>query len=293
MKVLLLGSKGMLGQAIHDHFSEKGIEVITAARHDADYCFDFTDDEELKKCLFSVKPEIVINTAAIVDLGFCEEDAGTAYRVNARLPGILAELCREFNSYFIHISTDHYYISGGKTKHNEQERVFLVNEYARTKYIGEVLSLMYDNTLVLRTNIVGFRGTGKATFVEWAVKELEKGSRLNLFTDFYTSSIHTVDFARILLDLIRQHPVGILNLASSDVSSKKDFIISLSKALYNKEPDYVETSVKEISGPKRASSLGLDTGKAGSIVGYSMPGLDETIHSIVDEYHKRRNGNEL
>lgn len=287
MKVLLLGSNGMLGQAIFKGFSEKGISVVRAARHNADYCFDFTDDEELRKCMFAVSPDIVINTAGLVDFSYCEEDMGTAYKVNSRLPGALAELCKVLNSYFIHISTDHFFISGGKTKHNEQEKVFLVNEYARTKYIGEVLSLMYENTLVLRTNIVGFRGAGKATFVEWAIKELENGSRLNLFTDYYTSSIHTIDFANILLDILGQHPVGILNLASSDVSSKKDFIIALSKALYNKEPDYTEASVQGIPGPKRATSLGLDTGRAESIVGYRMPGLEETINSIVEEYHKK------
>lgn len=288
MKVLLLGSNGMLGQAISKELTANGFICISADRVNGDYCFDFTQDDELIKCVYGVKPDIIINTAAIVDLGFCETNNGDAYKVNSRLPGILANICKELHIYLIQISTDHYYTSGGKSKHDENERVSLVNEYARTKYLGEQLALTHDDSLVLRTNIVGFRGTGKATFVEWAIQELEKDSALVLFNDFFTSSIHTVDFARILIDIINKHPVGVLNLASSEVSSKKEFIIALSMALRNNEPNYGESSVQSIIGPRRAASLGLDTSRIESLVGYRMPGLNDTINSIVHEYYERK-----
>ena len=293
MKVLLLGSNGMLGQSIVKRFTSCGIDVISADISEAQYSFDFTDDNALTDCINETLPNIVINTAAIVDLGFCESNSGKAYQVNARIPGIIAEICRSHDIYFIQISTDHYYVAEGSEKHSEEEKVTLVNEYARTKYLGEQLALTYENSLVLRTNIVGFRGTGKATFIEWAIQELKKETKLNLFTDFYTSSIHTIDFANILVDIIKKHPTGIYNLASSDVSSKKQFILALSKSLFDKEPRYNEVSVCNINGPRRAASLGLDTSKLEQLIGYEMPGLDKTIESIRNEYYERKNNNEV
>ncbi|MBO7081562.1 MAG: SDR family oxidoreductase [Neisseriaceae bacterium] len=289
MKILLLGSNGMLGQSINKVFSDKGINVITAAKRDADYCFDFTDDTLLEHCIDDANPDIIINTSAIVDLSFCENEPEKAYLVNARILGILANICKRKNIYLIHISTDHYYTQGKHIKHNENENVELVNEYARTKYLGEQLALTHQNTLVLRTNIIGFRGSEKPTFIEWVIGELEKGSQFNLFTDFYTSSIHTTEFAKILVDVIAKHPTGIYNLASSEVSSKKDFILSISHALFKKEPDYKEASVLSINDPKRASSLGLDTSKIESLIGYTMPNLKETVDSIVIDYLDRKN----
>ena len=288
MRLLLFGSNGMLGQKINSVFAGRGLEVITADRINAQYNFDFTDDIKLANCIIDVKPDVIVNTAAIVDLGLCEQDSGLSYRVNTRIPGILAELCRAHDIYLVQISTDHYFAEAGARKHTEEDKIVLVNEYARTKYLGEQLALTHENSLILRTNIVGFRGVGKHTFVEWVIDELINDSEMNLFTDFYTSSMHTLDFARILFDVINKRPNGVYNLASSDVNNKKDFVLALSSVLFNKIPRYKEATVNSINGPKRATSLGLDTSKIEKLVGYRMPGLNDTIESIRKEYIERR-----
>lgn len=99
--------------------------------------------------------------------------------------------------------------------------------------------------------------------------------------------MHTIDFAKVLQDIIVLHPTGIFNLASCEVSSKKDFILTLGKQLYGCDPYYQEGSVANIQGTKRANSLGLDTSKIEKLVGYRMPNLKETISSIEHEYLER------
>lgn len=287
MRVLLLGSNGMLGQAINHQLECSHIDVKKVAKSGADYCFDLLDDYTLEKCIMSVSPDVIINTAAIVDLEFCERNPGEAYKINGRLPGILANILRNENIYFIQISTDHYYHRGGEKKHNENEPIYLFNEYARSKYIGEQLALTYENTLVLRTNIVGFRGSGKPTFIEWALSEIRNNNQMNLFTDFYTSSIYTTDFAKILVDVIKKHPKGVYNLASSEVRSKKDFVMGLAKFIFGKSLEYIETSVANINGVTRANSLGLDTSKIETLLGYKMPGFEDTLASIKKEMVER------
>lgn len=293
MKVLLLGSNGMLGQAIYKKFLSLGLEIYSAARDNADFCLDLADDIKLKKCICGLCPDIVINTVAIVDLGFCEANPGQAYLINTRIPGILTELCRRYNNYLVQISTDHYYCGDGTKKHSESDSVVLLNEYARTKYLGEQLVLTYKDSLVLRTNIVGFRGSKNPTLIEWAINELNKKTKLNLFIDFYTSSIYTEDFANVFVDVLQKRPQGVFNLASSEVNNKRDFIVGLSKALFNKEPEYTETSVKTITGARRAESLGLDTSKIEGLLGYKMPTFIDTMESIKRGYTERMKNNEV
>ena len=40
------------------------------------------------------------------------------------------------------ISTDHFFTGDRDAKHRESDKVSLVNEYARTKYLGEILAMM-------------------------------------------------------------------------------------------------------------------------------------------------------
>lgn len=293
MKVLLLGSSGMLGQAVKRQMDSRGIKYSCVDRNSADYMFDLLNDVRLETCIREVKPDVVINTVAVISLEQCDGDPGGAYCLNTRLPSVLASLCDRYGCYLVHISTDHYYCGEGRKLHTETDSVRLMNEYARTKYIGENMALMHDDTLVLRTNIVGFRGRGRLTFLEWAISEIKNHRKMMLFIDFYTSSIHTVDFARIMFDALEHHPVGIYNLASSEVSNKKEFILNLSEVLFSAVPEYEEGSVENLNGAKRGNSLGLDIGKMEKLVGYRMPGLMDTIQSINAEYRERVKRNEI
>ena len=110
MKILLLGSNGMLGQAVRKVFRDHDTDQLyCAARSNADFNLDLTDDKLLVDCFNSVKPDVVINAAAIVNLQRCEQSVGDAYQTNARLCSVLSELARANRSYFVHVSTDHYY----------------------------------------------------------------------------------------------------------------------------------------------------------------------------------------
>lgn len=288
MKVLLLGANGMLGQAVKQNLEVSGAQVLGIDRAHSDFCFDLINDEKIEDCIEQVKPDVIFNAAAIVNINTCEENPGLSYQVNGRLPGVLAELCRKYGIYLVQVSTDHYYYGHGNIKHKESDQVVIVNEYARSKYVGEQLALTYSNALILRTNIVGFRGQGNETFIEWVIRSVCEGTKLSLFNDFYTSPICVKSFSKVFSDLLQIRPTGVYNLASSTVSSKKEFILALSKEIFGHEPNYTEDSVENIQGVRRGQSLGLNTDKIETLLGYKMPNLDETIDSIAKEYKRIR-----
>ena len=285
MRVLLLGSNGMLGLSLKKFFQQKhDVQLITGARTGADFCFDFCNDVALENCIKSSACDIVINASAIVNLSLCESDILNSYLVNARLVSVLSDICKKGDIYFVHISTDHYYSGDKNKKHSENDKLVFLNEYARSKFCGEQFALQYEKSLVVRTNIVGFKGNvEQPTFLEWAIASLKSDDKINVFSDFYTSSIHTLQFASILYDLICLNATGLFNVASSEVFSKKEFILSLSQSLFNCVPLYMEKSVKSLEC-KRAESLGLDCSKAERLLGYKMPNLHSVIESIKKEY---------
>lgn len=287
-KILIIGSQGMLGQSLVKILSrDKSISVVTAALTNADYMFNFLDDNYLTKSVNAIRPDVLINAAAIVGLPQCEVDPGMAYAVNTRLPGKLAELCDDLGCYLIHISTDHYYYHERDKKHLEMDKITLKNEYARTKYLGEQLVALYSQSLIVRTNIVGYRNNPlKPTFLEWCIQAFNRDEEMTLFDDFYTSSIYTDQLCLVLEDLLDIRPEGIVNIASSTVSNKMEFILALAKRLIGRAPRYRIGKVNQMLDVPRADSLGLDVSKIENIVGYKMPDLEKVIYDIDLDYKR-------
>ncbi|NEU30318.1 SDR family oxidoreductase [bacterium LRH843] len=286
MKAILLGSTGMLGQSLLKKLIEKNFSVVTSSRNNSDYNINFLiDGKKINEVIIKEKPDIVINAAALVNLSYCESNPGDAYIVNSRLPGLIAQACSQVNSYFVQISTDHYYSNDENKRHKESDKVELFNEYARTKFAGERFALTYNNSLVVRTNIVGFRNKeGSPTFVEWVIKSLESNEDITGFTDFFTSSIDVESLSDILIELICQKVTGIINAASSDTVSKYEFITVLA-TLLGKEQQVKKGAMDSGQGIKRANSLGLDVTKLQSILKYNyIPSSKEVIKNIYNQY---------
>ncbi len=290
-KILIIGSTGMLGQALLCEAKKLQLDIATVARANAQLSLDIADLGALSALDLGFYG-VVVNAAAMTDIHDCENRPLAAHCVNSVPVEVLANKAREAGAYFIQISTDHYFTGDIRTKHNENASVKLLNEYARTKYLGEIMALKNPEALVVRTNIVGWRGwQGRQTFVEWVVAQLESGSKFTAFEDFYTSSIDVTHFSKALFSLISlpwvSRPRGLLNLASSQVFSKKEFIEAF--ALRNRYDlkAMVLGSVKNLAGPPRAESLGLDVRRAEALLGYSLPDLTQVVDILWEEFRKK------
>ena len=283
---LILGSTGMLGQAIMKVFRDKGKKVLGLSRRNAEICIDIQDDELLLKKLDELKPKYIINTIAIVNLEYCEQNPGHSYNVNSRVSAILSNYCANHKIKYIFISTDHYYNDQNQLKHTEEEPIYLINEYARSKYLGEILTLINKESLVIRTNIVGFRKqVSRPTFVEWVIKALKNAEKVTMFDDFYTSSIDVMSFSEALYQLIETGASGIYNLASSEVFSKAQFIKALAEKLnLDLKHARVGSVIDKQHNIKRNTCLGLDVSKVEKLLETTLPTLNEVVENLKNEY---------
>jgi dTDP-4-dehydrorhamnose reductase len=283
MLILVFGATGLLGQALVAEGRRRGMRLVGAARKNTDYAIDLADARQIADLIAAMTPTLVINAAANTNLDSCERDPGEAYLVNGRAVAVMVDQCRTVGARFVQVSTDHFFAGDGAKPHTESAPVTLVNEYARSKYAGEGFARALAGSLVLRTNITGFRGwIGQPTFVEWAIDALVNRRPLKLFDDFYTSTIDVGAFSRLLFDLVDAEATGLLNLASRTVSSKLQFIRKLAAAL-GVHLDWAESaSVRDLPIP-RAESAGLDVSRAERLLGHSLPTLDDVCHALVSQ----------
>ncbi|MGO9975690.1 MAG: SDR family oxidoreductase [Solirubrobacteraceae bacterium] len=279
--MLVLGATGMVGQAVMAAARERGLEVSGAARTGAEHMLDIRDDAALGDLLRQAHPDVVVNCAAIVSHAICEAQPGLAYMVNARAPGVIAELLRDTETLLVQVSTDHYWVGDADAKHAEDAPVRLVNEYARSKYVGELLAATSPHALVVRTNVTGMRGVHeRPTFIEWVLQAVRSDQPMQLFHDFYTSTIDAPALAEALLDLSARRVTGLLNVASCEVASKEEFITAVARELGVEMPPVDRASVIGLR-PLRAESLGLDVTRAERLFGRSLPTLAEAVRALV------------
>ena len=282
-QVLVLGATGMLGKATSAYLKSKNIDVIGLSRHGPDIKCDIDLDPQcIINSIKSIKPELVINCAALVSLEKCELNPEKAYNINALAVKYIKEACSYINCKFIHISTDHYYNNDGNFLHKENDPVLLLNKYSETKFKGEKYALEYNDSLVIRTNVTGFRDEiDRPTYIEWLIKTLKSKSNIKLYTDFYTSTIDPLSLIENAIMASQKVNQTILNIASSNALSKKDFALLVAERL-SIELDWAEDgSVKELK-PKRCNSLGLDCSKAEGILSKKMPNSSEVVDKLLE-----------
>jgi len=291
MKIAIIGGTGLLGSNLIKLFSNFDVKAFSRSfsnnlddKYNNIIKFDNIFDE-LAFYFDSWNPDIIINTIAIVNLEQCENNYQSANNINTKIAVELAKISEKYKSYFIHISTDHYFNDEYKL-HTEDMKVTLLNNYAKTKYNAENEIVNYiNNFLIVRTNIIGFRGGDRKSFFEWLLASLKYQDKIDLYTDFFTSPISVKELGIILITCYNKKLVGIYNIASKEVIDKYTFGIKVAKRFAFKINNIKESTLADNQGNlKRALTLGLDVSKIEKELQIDMPTIDETIENLYIEY---------
>jgi len=291
LKIAIFGGTGLLGSnlmKLYDSYDCRAFSRKSSINieDDSNFIIDFSKLEESLRTIFEHwQPDIIINTVALVNLQKCEDDYPLAFEANVSIAYQLAEIAKKYGSYFIHVSTDHYY-HDSQLKHNEMAAIVLKNNYAKSKREAElVVKKAYNQSLIVRTNIIGFRKNGKDSFFEWLLKSLQKQDEISMYNNFYTSPISVKQLGEILIQCYYKQLRGIYNIAACDVINKYDFAIKTAE-IFQLSAQNIK-AIKLINNKKqvrRALTLGLDCKKISKDLNLAMPTIDETLKYLYNEY---------
>jgi len=161
-----------------------------------------------------LSPNVVINAIGMVKQRPEGKKRHTAIMINALFPHYLADLCENFSSRMIHISTDCVF-SGRKGQYVETDIPDPVDDYGMCKVLGEVLR---PNVLTLRTSMIGWELENRIGLMEWFAAQRGKtiqGYRNAIFSGFTTQAM-----AALLGELITKQPGlnGLYHLSSEPIS---------------------------------------------------------------------------
>ena len=195
----------------------------------------------------------------------------------------LAKFSKENNIKLVQISTDHFFSGDKNKKHKENNKITILNNYAKTKLLAEQYSKLHNDHIVIRTNFTGLRKkASQQTFLEWILQSFKQKKTIFLFNDFYCSTIDVNSLSNIVYDLIHLNYKGLINIGSRDVFTKKQFAKELMKILKLNKNLIKDGSVKKLK-TKRAESLGLNVAKVEKILKYKMPSINQVCNNLIKD----------
>ncbi len=135
-KVLIIGSKGMLGQELVQAFgADKNYETIGWDRDE----IDITDEAQVNNKVLKLAPQIIINAAAYNAVDKAEEPAEfeLAKKLNGLAPVYLAKAANNLGAIFVHYSSDYVFDGRKETGYLEDDEPSPISNYGISKLMGE------------------------------------------------------------------------------------------------------------------------------------------------------------
>jgi dTDP-4-dehydrorhamnose reductase len=248
---------------------------------------DLTRPGQVERVLDAVRPDVVVNCAALTELDACELDPQRAYRLNTQLPRDLAEQTARKGARLVHISTDAVF-DGTHGDYSEVDTPNPINVYARTKLDGErAVAEANPDALIARVNFYGWSWQQHRSLAEFFFWNLSAGKTVKGFADVIFTPLLVNDLVEILLRMIDLRLNGLYHAVSREAISKYDFG-KLLACHFGFDQDLVQPSSWQEAGLKapRGRLLSLRSEKLSAALGEQMPGQEPAMRRFAELYHQ-------
>ena len=297
---MITGATGMLGCDLCKEFSAAG-EVSGLARglREKKHCHasellaaDITDRDRIMEIARELKPEAVINSAAIADVDFCELNPEEAFKVNAEGAKNTVDAAEAAGAVFIQISSDYVFDGEKGSEYTEDDRPNPINVYGESKLAAEdyVRSSSGRYAIIRSSWMFGAWGNN---FVDFVIESAQDGKKIRAISEKFGNPTYTADLAKAVFDLTKgikegKSPSGIYNISNSGVCSRYDFakeILDFCKL----DADLKAISAKEAGGPALRPGLSaLDNTKIAKALGYRLRDYKEAFREYVKTRKRRK-----
>lgn len=232
MKILVLGSEGMLGRYLISFFKDK-FDCIGVNRE----MLDLTSDRKVILSQLSQLVEngdLIINSAGVIKQR--NYDIVEMISVNSILPNILNELKKNIDCKVIHITTDCVY-SGDRGLYDEDSIPDASDEYGRSKILGE-----NANNMNIRTSIIGEELKNKKSLIEWVKSNQNK--KILGYENHIWNGLTCLELCNFIHDVIKNNSywIGTRHIHSPEDVSKYE-LVNIINEIYNLNIDIEKRTV--------------------------------------------------
>jgi dTDP-4-dehydrorhamnose reductase len=236
--------------------------------------------QSLTELFRSIHPDVVLHTAAMADIDYCEAHPEEARQANVEFTGRLAELCAAQGSKLVFCSSDAVF-GGERAPYRETDGPDPLNFYALTKVQAEqlVADIAPQSVIARLALVIGLPVVpGGNSFLEKMLAALRAGHEFALPADEVRTPIDVLTSGRALLELAAGPYAGIFHLAGNESLSRFE-LGRRAATRFGLDPQLIRgaAAVTMEGRAPRARDVSLDNAKARAQLSTPMLGLDEAL----------------
>lgn len=283
--VIGTGLSGLVGSRFVELYKDK----IQFENLDLTTGVDITNESSVEKALSESEGEVVVHFAAFTNVSAAHEQtddlSASCYQVNVIGTKNIAKVCKKYNKYLIHISTDFIFDGTKETAYTEEDQPNPIEWYGKTKYLAEkeveksecnysILRLAYPYTS---------HHPERVDLVRNIINKLKDGSMYPPFTDHFITPTLIDDIANAIYRVIESKPDSqIFHLVGS--SSHSDYeITKLIQEVFNLPGEIQKGSLAKYleSNPRPyQKNMKISNQKLITKLGYTPKTLKEGLEII-------------
>ena len=247
----------------------------------------YADIKAWKEEFLALRPDYIINTAAMTNVDACEDNKQEAWKANATFVEQLSRIALITEAHLIHFSTD-YVFDGFKGPYSENDQPKPISYYGKSKLAGEnaVLKSHAKNT-VIRTNVVyGLSSDTQQDFVKWILKNADASKEMSIVDDQYSNPTLTDDLALAVKRIIEKQRCGIYHIGGNTFCNRYEFALEIAKIFHLDESLFKPIKTKDLQQPAPRPLIGgLINLKAHTDLGISFSSITEGLVRLRHQMH--------
>lgn len=300
MRVLVVGRQGQLATELRARLPAAGHEAVALQPP----ALDLTRPASIAAALAEVRPEAVINAAAYTAVDRAEDEAETAFAVNAAGPGLLGEAAAQAGGIpVLHLSTDYVFDGTKGAPYTEDDPPSPLGVYGPTKLEGERrLHAANPRSLTLRTAWVC--SPHGANFVKTMLRLGAEREEVRVVADQHGGPTFADDLADAVIALLPRLAAapagdpafGVFHFTGQPHTTWHGFAAAIfagAAARGRRVPRLVPITTAEYPTRARRPADGrLDCGRARAVLGLAAPdwraGLERCLDALIGPMQGRQ-----
>ena len=301
-KLFIIGVGGLTGSKLVE-IAKKEFEIFGSYNYrdpkssiQKNIKLDISNTTKIKEILEEIKPDIVINTAGINNVDYCEKNPDLALKINIQAVKEICQITKKLGIKFVQLSSDSVFDGTKQLPYEEIDETESINYYGETKIKSEKIVLENPNNVVVRAsvlygylphNLAKIESSSKKSinFGQWLINKLSINEKVRIITDEYSSPIIADDFARSILHIIKYEGNGIFHSAPELQITRYDFSVKIAKALGLSVKLIEPVSNKELGRDvNTGSNKCLSSKKLSGNLNYKFLTLDESLDLLKTQF---------